>query len=189
MSSEKTLRQLAEERGVEFGASLWAEALREDQSYWDTARSEFTSVTTSSALKMGPLRPEPKTYDFTNADAIVEFGNKYDMSVRGHTLVWHTQKPDWYQEWDYSGDQVEQFLRDHIHTVAGRYRGRIDTWDVVNEAVLVGVSLLAAGVDFLGFHEIAGMLISWNVLLTGVLFVFAVVPLYAIRFLPSYHKF
>jgi endo-1,4-beta-xylanase len=135
MSSEKTLRQLAQQRGIEFGASLWAEALREDSNYWNTARREFTSVTTSSALKMGPLRPERKTYDFTNADAIVDFGNKYDMSVRGHTLVWHTQKPDWYQEWDYSGDQVEQFLRDHIHTVAGRYRGRVDTWDVVNEAV------------------------------------------------------
>jgi endo-1,4-beta-xylanase len=98
MTSEKTLRQLAEQRGVKFGTALGAEPLREDSNYWNTARREFTSVTTSSALKMGPLRPEPGTYDFTDADAIVDFGNRYDMSVRGHTLVWHTQKPDWYQE-------------------------------------------------------------------------------------------
>jgi len=78
-----------------------------------------------------------------------------------------------------------------------RYRGDNRLRKFVNDykplvaviTVLVVVSLIAVGVDFLGFQEIAGMLISWNVLLTGVLFVFAVVPLYAIRFLPSYHKF
>ncbi|WP_436907725.1 endo-1,4-beta-xylanase [Halosimplex marinum] len=135
MSSEATLRERAKARGIEFGAALSADPLREDSNYWNTARTEFTSVTTSSELKMGPLRPSRKTYDFTDADAIVDFGNEYDMTVRGHTLVWHTQKPDWFQEWDYSGDQVREFLRDHIRTVAGRYGTRIDAWDVVNEGV------------------------------------------------------
>jgi hypothetical protein len=78
-----------------------------------------------------------------------------------------------------------------------RYRGDNRLRKFVNDykplvavaAFLVVVSVIAVVVDFAGFHEIAGMLISWNVLVTGVLFVFAVVPLYAIRFLPSYHKF
>lgn len=135
MSSKETLQELAEERGIEFGAALSADPLRDDRSYWNTARNEFTSVTTSSELKMGPLRPSRSTYDFTDADAIVDFGNEYDLTVHGHTLVWHNQKPDWFQEWDYTNDQIREFLRDHIHTVAGRYRSKVDTWDVVNEAV------------------------------------------------------
>jgi hypothetical protein len=60
---------------------------------------------------------------------------------------------------------------------------------VMVASFLVVVSVIALGFDTLGYPEIAGMLISWNVLVTGVLFVFAVVPLYLIRFLPSYHKF
>jgi endo-1,4-beta-xylanase len=84
---------------------------------------------------MGPLRPSRHTYDFRDADAVVDFGRANDMRVRAHTLVWHNQTPEWFQEWDYTDDQLEAFLRDHVHTVAGRYRDKVDTWDVVNEAV------------------------------------------------------
>ncbi|TYT63367.1 endo-1,4-beta-xylanase [Natrialba swarupiae] len=135
MSNELTLRDVADERGVSLGAAIDPDTLRRDPSYWKTASSEFNVLTPENALKMGPLRPSRYAYDFRDADAVVEFGENHDATVRGHTLVWHNQKPDWFQAWEYTPDQLRAFLRDHIHTVVGRYHGRIDAWDVVNEAV------------------------------------------------------
>ncbi|UPM44201.1 endo-1,4-beta-xylanase [Halocatena salina] len=135
MSNDSSLKEVATDRGFRIGATLNAQSLRNDPSYWKTVRNEFNAITPENALKMGPLRPARNTYDFTDADAIVDFGRANDMYVRGHTLVWHNQLPNWFQAWEYTDEQLETFLRDHIHTVAGRYRATVDAWDVVNEAV------------------------------------------------------
>ena len=81
----------------------------------------------------------PGVYDFDAADRYVAFGERHGMFVVGHTLVWHNQTPRWVFE-DPAGHPVSRDtliarLRDHITTVVGRYRGRVDGWDVVNEAV------------------------------------------------------
>lgn len=135
MSDDRFLREVAADRGFNVGAAVDSDSLRTDVGYRDTLRREFNAITPENALKMGPLRPSQKTYDFTDADAIVDFGRANEMYVRGHTLVWHNQTPTWFQAWDYTDDQLREFLRDHIHTVAGRYRSKIDAWDVVNEAI------------------------------------------------------
>ena len=85
------------------------------------------------------VHPSPDKYDFNGSDRYVEFGEKHGMYVIGHTLVWHRQTPDWVFE-DGNGkpasrDLLLSRLRDHIHTVVGRYKGRIKGWDVVNEAI------------------------------------------------------
>ncbi len=139
MATDKTVRELAEEQGVTIGAGgLSARSFRtypDDPDLGQTVAREFTAVTPGNALKMGPLRPDRKTYDFEDADVIVNFGVANDLTVRGHTLVWHKQTPGWFYPWEYTDDQIVDFLRDHIHTVAGRYRDKVDAWDVVNEAV------------------------------------------------------
>ena len=135
MSSDKSLRQAADSREFDLGVAVDPDALRNDVSYRARVRDEFNAVTPENALKMGPLRPTPDTYDFGDADAIVNFARANDMAVRGHTLVWHNQTPTWFQPWDYTDDQLADFLREHIQTVAGRYRQTVDVWDVVNEAV------------------------------------------------------
>jgi endo-1,4-beta-xylanase len=78
-------------------------------------------------------------YDFTAPDQYVAFGEKNGMFVIGHTLVWHSQTPRWVFQ-DASGNTVTRDtllsrMRDHIHTVVGRYKGRVKGWDVVNEAL------------------------------------------------------
>lgn len=133
--ADDTLRAVATERGFDVGAAVSAAPLRTDPGYKKTLRREFDAITAENALKMGPLRPSRHAYDFRDADAVVNFGRAHDMTVRGHTLVWHNQTPEWFQEWDYTDDQIREFLRDHVHTVVGRYRSKIDAWDVVNEAV------------------------------------------------------
>ena len=102
-------------------------------------RTHFNTITAENVLKWEVVHPEPDSFDFGPADQFVSFGKKHDMFIVGHTLVWHSQTPSWVFE-DASGnpagrDFLLERLRDHIHTVVGRYKGRIDGWDVVNEAL------------------------------------------------------
>jgi len=101
--------------------------------------THFNSITPENVLKWALVHPEPKRYDFAAPDRFVEFGERRGMFIVGHTLVWHNQTPRWVFE-DEDGKPVSrevllQRLREHIFTVAGRYKGRIHGWDVVNEAL------------------------------------------------------
>ncbi len=84
---------------------------------------------------MRVLRPGIHRFDFTEADRLMSFAEEHGFRVRGHTLVWHRQLPDWLEETLSTEEEARTFLRRHIFTVVGRYRERIDEWDVVNEAV------------------------------------------------------
>jgi endo-1,4-beta-xylanase len=102
-------------------------------------KAQFNSITPENVLKWGSVHPRPGTYDFVAADRYVAFGERHGMFIVGHNLVWHNQTPRWVFE-DAGGrplsrDTLLARLRDHIHTVVGRYRGRIKGWDVVNEAL------------------------------------------------------
>jgi len=100
--------------------------------------TQYNAVTPENCMKWGPIHPEPGRYDFAKADRLVDFAEAHGMKVFGHTLVWHNQTPDWVFEDDDGNDVTREVLiermRDHIHTVVGRYKGRIHAWDVVNEA-------------------------------------------------------
>lgn len=102
-------------------------------------RRHFNTVTPENVLKWALVHPRLDAYDFAPADRYVDFGTRNGMFVVGHTLVWHSQVPRWVFE-DANGRPVSRDtllarMRDHIHTVVGRYRGRIRGWDVVNEAL------------------------------------------------------
>jgi len=99
----------------------------------------FNSITAENLLKWGNIHPKLDTYNFEPADRFVEVGEKMDAFIVGHTLVWHNQTPDWVFE-DNEGkpmqkDALLERMKDHIKAVAGRYKGRIHGWDVVNEAI------------------------------------------------------
>jgi endo-1,4-beta-xylanase len=90
-------------------------------------------------MKMGPIHPKENEYNWRDADSIAAFAQRNNLRMRGHTLVWHNQTPDWLFK-DASGNQVSkevllQRMKDHIMTVVGRYKGKIYAWDVVNEAI------------------------------------------------------
>ena len=100
---------------------------------------QFNSITPENILKWEAVHPEPDKYNFEPADKFVAFGEKNKMFIIGHTLLWHHQTPAWVFQ-DDSGKPVDREtllkrLHDHIFAVAGRYKGRINGWDVVNEAV------------------------------------------------------
>ena len=105
----------------------------------ELVEEQFNAITPENLLKWQEVHPEPDEYNFGPADRYVQFGEKNGMKIIGHTLVWHNQTPRWVFE-DEAGNPVDreillQRMRDHIHTVVGRYKGRIHGWDVVNEAV------------------------------------------------------
>jgi len=99
----------------------------------------FNSVTAENAMKPANLQPVEGRFDFAAADAIVDFAGRHGMKVRGHTLLWHEETPEWFwREADgkpATRERVLERLRTHVHAVAGRYRGRVYAWDVVNEVV------------------------------------------------------
>jgi len=101
--------------------------------------NNFNSISPENVLKWQSVHPSPETYTFDMADKFVEFGLKHNMVIIGHTLVWHHQTPLWVFQ-NEKGEKVDREtliarMRDHIHTVVGRYKGKIKGWDVVNEAL------------------------------------------------------
>ncbi|MDQ0226169.1 endo-1,4-beta-xylanase [Metabacillus niabensis] len=107
----------------------------------------FNSLTAENEMKFESLQPEEGTFTFDKADQLLSFANENHKSVRGHTLVWHNQTPDWVFKTK-KGTIADRYtllerMNTHISTVMERYKGQIYSWDVVNEAVAdTGVSLL-----------------------------------------------
>lgn len=101
--------------------------------------TQFDSITPENVMKWALIHPKPDVYDFEAADRYVAFGEKHHMFIVGHNLCWHSQTPAWvFQDADgkpLTRDALLQRLHDHIFTVVGRYKGRIQSWDVVNEAL------------------------------------------------------
>lgn len=119
------------------GVAVAPRALKTDEA--NLVVQHFNSLTPENAMKMGPIHPKENEYSWRDADSIVAFAERNKLRMRGHTLVWHNQTPDWLFK-DASGNQVSkevllQRMKDHIMTVVGRYKGKIYAWDVVNEAI------------------------------------------------------
>jgi endo-1,4-beta-xylanase len=111
----------------------------------DIITKQFNQITPENLLKFQPVHPAADRYTFDAQDRFVQFGVDRKMQVVGHTLVWHNQTGTWvFQGTEGKPADRETLLarmRDHIHTVVGRYKGKIHGWDVVNEAIDEDVSL------------------------------------------------
>jgi endo-1,4-beta-xylanase len=110
-----------------------------DSAYMATVVKHFNSVTAENAMKWEKIHPQPGIYHFTTSDSFIDFAEKNNIYIVGHVLVWHSQTPDWVFE-DAKGKPVSRDtllsrMHDHIKTVIGRYKGRVNCWDVVNEAI------------------------------------------------------
>jgi endo-1,4-beta-xylanase len=132
-----TLRQAAAAHGVIVGAAADSAFLSES-AYASILGSEFSQLQPENEMKFGLIHPRPDTdpqpYDFTGADTLVSFAQAHNMVVRGHTLVWHNEVPDWVTNGGFDSTQLATILQDHIQTVMAHYAGKVYAWDVVNEA-------------------------------------------------------
>jgi Beta-1,4-xylanase len=102
-------------------------------------KEHFNSIVAENCMKSMFLQPKEGEFFFDEADKFVDFGEKNNMFIIGHCLVWHSQAPDWFFTDDKGKDVSKEVLiermRTHITTVVSRYKGRIHGWDVVNEAL------------------------------------------------------
>lgn len=129
------LRLWAQRRDVQFGVAVDVTPLREDARYREMVGREFSMLTPADAMKMGSLRPARDRFFWKDADALVAFAESHAQRVHGHTLVWHEQNPAWLDAKRWTRDELLQVLREHIATVVARFKGRVQLWDVVNEAI------------------------------------------------------
>lgn len=104
-----------------------------DRKYRQVLAAEFSSVSPENQTKWEYIHPERGRYNFGMADAIVRFAKQNGQVVRGHTLLWHSQNPEWLEQGKFTAAELREILREHIMTVVGRYAGRIQQWDVANE--------------------------------------------------------
>ena len=131
--SAQSLRSLADQRGIRFGAAVAPSHFSETE-YATVLAREFNQVEPENLMKFGLIHPGPTTYSFGPADSIVAFAQAHAMAVRGHTLVWHNQRPKWLTGGTFTPEQLFSILQEHIKTVVGHYAGKVYAWDVVNEA-------------------------------------------------------
>ena len=103
-------------------------------------RRHFNSIVAENCMKSAHIHPAEGRYDFREADAFVDFGEREGMAVIGHCLVWHSQLAPWFCNDSLgrkvSAEVLKRRMKEHISTVVGRYRGRVKGWDVVNEAIM-----------------------------------------------------
>lgn len=97
-------------------------------------KKEFNAATPENVMKSALIHPKWDTYDFAMADKMVDYCKKNKIKLNGHTLIWHSQLPSFIRGIK-SPDSIRTFFTDHIKTVAGRYKGKVFSWDVVNEAL------------------------------------------------------
>lgn len=122
------------------GAALGTDLIKgEDPSGERLLATHFNSITPGNIMKWEHIEPKLGQFDFDLADRFVALGQRERMQLIGHTLMWHSQTPDWvFQNADgaeISREELLQRLRHHIAAVVGRYKGKVAGWDVVNEAI------------------------------------------------------
>ena len=142
-----TLRSAAP-RGFRIGTAVAGGGHHEEQDYADpfaydveyrqVMAREFSSLSAENQMKWEYIHPSRDFYNFYPADAIVRYAKENRQVVRGHTLLWHSQNPQWLidAEPTLSDAELEGILKEHIQKVVGRYKGQIQQWDVANEIFL-----------------------------------------------------
>jgi len=130
------LRASAAARGMVYGCATSTFQLR-DADFAAALVREAAIIVPEYEMKRGVIEPAPGRYDFSGADALAAFARGHGLQLRGHPLVWHKRNPDWLDD-DALADGDESLLTGYIETVMSRYRGRIHSWDVVNEAIAPG---------------------------------------------------
>ena len=115
--------------GVAVPRSLFSNAKHQDVVF-----KHFSQLSSENDMKMDAMHPSEDTYNWAKADEILNFADDNGLTVHGHVLVWHSQIPNWMRNFSGNTAAWVAMMESHVTTIATKYAGRLETWDVVNEA-------------------------------------------------------
>jgi len=137
-SSEQGLKDALEGKFMMGTAMNGPQINGADTASLNIIHEHFNSVVAENCMKSGPIQPKEGEFDFVLADKFIEFAQLNNLYTVGHCLIWHSQAPRWLFVDEHGNDVSREVLiermKTHISTVVGRYKGKVDCWDVVNEA-------------------------------------------------------
>jgi endo-1,4-beta-xylanase len=139
---------------VPFGAAIQNEFF-DEPGYRQLFLDHCDVVLPMNELKFGQLRPERDAFRFGPADRLVDFARSNGRTSRGHTFCWWNDLPPWLEAVR-DAREAERTLRAHIETVAGRYAGRLESWDVVNEVIAFDPAAEGRALRDYYWHQVLG---------------------------------
>jgi len=100
-------------------------------------KHHYNSFTAENAMKPVYISSAPGVYDFSEADKMVNWACDNEISVVGHTLIWHGQSAVWLNR-NEDGSPITRAaaranMEAFIKAYVSRYSGKIHSWDVINE--------------------------------------------------------
>ncbi len=140
-----SLASLARQKGLRFGSTFSAGGAGSgsfrNPDYARLLESQCSILVPENEMKWQSIRPSADSFDFRAFDAMVNYAATKKLAMRGHTLLWHRPKwmPAWAETHSYGTNpatEAARLLTNHVSTVCARYKGRITSFDVVNETVL-----------------------------------------------------
>ncbi len=131
---EPALRERARAKGLFYGAAVASRFLKREPDFAERFALECGILVPEGELRWQIVHPEPDRYDFTGGDYLADYARQHQILYRGHVLLYANDLPHWLVQAPKDAD-VERMVGDHIRAVAGRYAGRMQSWDVVNEIV------------------------------------------------------
>jgi len=146
--SSNTLSGYGNLRNIKMGAAVkWSAVVAGEQDYINTLTREYNYVVAENEFKPKSISIKEGTIKFEIPDAFMAWAESKNMSIGAHTLVWHHNVPTWLETGGFSNSYVETWLENYIKTVVGRYKGRIDHWDVVNEPIKFSSPYTSASIN------------------------------------------
>jgi len=125
-------KTLKEKALFPIGAAVTIAHLKETD-FASAFKKSYTQLSAEYEMKMKQIWTSSASYAFDNPDYLVNFGTQNSIRVHGHTLVWYSSFPDWFKTEAYDSTNFENNVKNYIHTIVGRYKGKIVSWDVANE--------------------------------------------------------
>jgi len=133
-AAEPTLRGAADRAGLIYGTAVSSGNLAKDKPFAKLVAAQANTLVAEGETKRKAIEPKPGRYNFAGTEKILAFAADNGQRVRGHTLVWHEANPDWLLDRLEKGAS-EKLLTDYIEKTVGHFRGRLNSWDVVNEVI------------------------------------------------------